>query len=121
MGDLPVELGGMDAIPPGLRYRIKDVLRLVPRDGSSLDGVALERITRLHQDGEPWLGADPSLAEVGYWMLDAKRPLELRRRGCMWLTLFPSVDTTKRLAAVALEPTTPQPVREQAIWSLGYR
>jgi hypothetical protein len=121
MGDLPVELGGMDAIPPALRYRVKDVLRLIPRDGGTLDGVALERLARVSEDGEPWLGADPSLAEVGYWMIDGKRPVELRRRGCIWLTLFPSVETTQRLAALALADATPQPVREQAIWSLGYR
>src|SRR5438309_551705 len=121
MADLPLQLGAMDAILLGLRYRVKDVLRLVPADGTALDGVALERLSRLHEDGEPWLGADPSLAEVGYWMIDARRPIELRRRGCMWLQLFPSVDTTNRLAALALDDATPQPVREQAIWSLGYR
>ena len=121
MGDLPVELGPMDAIPPAFRYRVKDVLRLVPADGTALDGVALERLARLSTDGEPWLGADPALAGVGYWMIDARRPVELRRRGCIWLTMFPSVETTQRLAALALADTTPQPVREQAIWSLGYR
>jgi hypothetical protein len=31
------------------------------------------------------------------------------------------VDTATRLAALALDVATPQPVREQAIWSLGYR
>jgi hypothetical protein len=121
MSDLPVELGAMDSIPPAFRYRVKDMLRLVPREGASLDGVALERVRRLIEDGEPWLGADPSLAGIGMWMVEAGRPVELRRRGCTWLTLFPTVDTVKRLAALALDEAQPQPVREQAIWALGYR
>ena len=121
MGDLPVKLGAMDAVPPALRYRVQDVLGLVRDAGGALDGVAAERLARLLDDGEPWLGADPSLAEVGYWMIDAARPVELRRRGCIWLTMFPSLETAQRLAKLALDDATPQPVREQAIWTLGYR
>ena len=101
MSDLPVELGAMDSIPPAFRYRVKDMLRLVPREGNTLDGVALERVRRLIEEGEPWLGADPSLADIGMWMVEAGRPVELRRRGCTWLTLFPTVETVKRLAAKA--------------------
>src|SRR5258706_34393 len=44
-----------------------------------------------------------------------------RWSGSGWLTMFASVDTAKRLADVASDPTTALPVREQAIWSLGYR
>jgi hypothetical protein len=109
----------MDAVPPAVRYRIRDVLALL--ETGPLEGVASERLNRLLDEGEPWIGADPSLAEVGYWMLDAKHPPELRRRGCIWLTMFPSVETMTRVAAVALGPATPMPVREQAIWTLGYR
>lgn len=116
-----MKLGAMDAIPPGLRYRVKDVLGLLPVRGGSLDGVARERMNRLIDDGEPWLGADPTLAEVGYWMLDGRHATELRRQGCVWLTMFPSVETVRRLAAVAQDPATPPPVREQAVWTLGYR
>ena len=105
----------MQAIPPAVRYRVEDVVRLLP------DEVGLERLDRLLTDGEPWLGADPELANVGYWLIDAKQPVELRRRGCIWLTMFPSVETAKRLSAIASDATTPAPVREQAIWSLGYR
>jgi hypothetical protein len=122
--DLPVKLGPMDAVPPGLRYRVRDVLGLMPRAGAApatLDGVARERLMRLIEDGEPWLGADSSLAEIGYWMLDARHPVELRRQACVWLTMFPSIETVKRLAAVTQDATTPTPVREQAIWTLGYR
>jgi hypothetical protein len=121
VGELPVSLGSMEAVPPALRYRIKDVLALLPSDGKALEGVGLERLARLIEDGEPWLGADPSLADVGYWMIDAKHSIEQRRRGCIWLTMFPSVETVQRLAALALHPSTPLPVREQAICSLGSR
>jgi len=109
----------MDAVPPGLRYRIRDVLRLVA--GGTVEGVARERLARLLEDGEPWLGADPALVEVGTWMLDSGHDVELRRRGCAWLAMFPTVETTTQLATVALDPATPAPVREQAIWALGDR
>ncbi len=115
------KLGTLEAVPPALRYRIKDVLGLLPAAGEPLDGVALERLGRLTDDGEPWLGADPSLAELGYWMIGAAHSVEMRRRGCIWLTMFPSVATVERLAVLALDAATPGPVREQAIWSLGYR
>jgi hypothetical protein len=109
----------MDGIPPGLRYRIRDVLRLC--GNGSVEGVARERLARLIEDGEPWLGAEPALAEVGMWMVDAAREVELRRRGCAWLGLFPGVETMTRLAEVALDPATPAPVREEAIRALGNR
>ena len=54
-------------------------------------------------------------------MLDARQPIELRRRGCIWLTMFPVGETAKRLAAVVGDPATPAPVRDQATWTLGYR
>ncbi len=119
--ELPVKLGTLEAIPPALRYRIQDALQIVPADGGVLEGGALERLARVIDDGEPWVGADPSLAEVGYWMIEARHAVELRRRGCIWLTRFPSAETAKRLAALVADPTTPEPVREQATWTLGYR
>ncbi|HTR52732.1 MAG TPA: hypothetical protein VMJ10_18585 [Kofleriaceae bacterium] len=117
----PVPLGALDGVPPGLRYRIRDVLRAVPGDGGALDGVTGERLARLLEDGEPWLGADPSLAEVGYWMIEPRHTPELRARGCAWLAMFPSVETARRLAALALDEAAPPPVREQAIAALGRR
>jgi hypothetical protein len=117
----PVKLGSLDAVPPALRYRLRDALGLVPADGAPLEGLAAERLERVIADGEGWLGADGSLAEVGYWMLDAKHSVELRRQGCIWLTRFPSVETAKRLSRVVTDSATPEPVREQATWTLGYR
>jgi hypothetical protein len=109
----------MEGIPPGLRYRIRDVLRLVA--GGSAEGVARERLTRLYEDGEPWLGVEPALADVGTWMVDGRHGVELRRCGCAWLALFPTVETMTKLAEVAQDTTAPAPVRERAIWGLGDR
>jgi len=111
----------MDTVPPALRYRVLDLLALLPVNGEPLEGIAAERLARLLEEGDAWLGADPSLAEIGYWMIEPRHSIELRRRGCAWLTRFPSVETAKRLSVVASDPATPLPVREQAIWSLAYR
>jgi hypothetical protein len=119
--ELTAKLGALAAVPPALRFRINDVLQLLPTNGQPLEGVALERLARLIDDGEPWLGADPALAELGYWMIEAKHSVEMRRRGCIWLTMFPSVLTVEKLAALAFDAATPAPVREQAICTLGYR
>jgi hypothetical protein len=121
VAELPVKLGSLDAVPPALRYRLRDALGLLPRDGAPLEGLAAERLDRVISDGEAWLGADPTLAEIGYWMLDAKHSVEMRRQGCVWLTRYPSAETAKRLSRVVADPTTPEPVREQATWTLGYR
>jgi hypothetical protein len=72
-------------------------------------------------DGEPWLGADPALAEVGAWMIAPRHAPELRRRGCRWLSMFPSVEMVGRLAQVALDAAAPPPVRDEAIAALGRR
>ena len=117
----PAWARSIDALPPAVRYRLADVLGRIPPAGDALDGVARERFDKLVHDGEPWLGAEPALAELGYWMIAAKHAVELRRQGCGWLVQFPSPETARRLAALALDPATPTPVREQAIWTLGYR
>ncbi len=46
---------------------------------------------------------------------------EMRRRGCIWLGLFPSRETVAALGAIARSPDEPRPLRDQAIWTLGYR
>jgi hypothetical protein len=119
--DLPVTLGELDALPPALRYRLREALAVLPTDGGELAGWGLAGLARLLDDGLPWLGAEASLAEVGWWMIEARHAPELRRRGCVWLTMFPSEETATRLAAVVADAATPEPVREQATWTLGYR
>ncbi|CAN5890850.1 hypothetical protein BH11MYX2_BH11MYX2_09210 [soil metagenome] len=113
----PVKLGSMDAVPPALRYQLRDALGLMG-DGE-LGGVARTRWERVVNDGGPWIGADPSLAEIGYWMIDAKHGAELRTKGCEWLSFFPSVETVKRLAKVLTD--APATVRDAAIATLGDR
>jgi hypothetical protein len=114
-------LGTLDAVPPALRYRVRDVYALLPRQGEPLEGIALERLSRLVDDGMPWLGVDTSLAGLGYWMIEARHSVEMRRRGCLWLTMFPSVETVERLRAITRDADAPGPVREQAICTLGLR
>ncbi len=116
----PVELGELAGIPPAMRYRIRAVRTWI--DGMrELEGGAREQLLRVMADGAAWVGAEPGLAEIGYWMIDAKHGVEMRRQGCVWLTRFPSRETARRLSAIALDPSTPAPVREQATWTLGYR
>lgn len=102
-------LGSLDAVPPALRYRLAK-LGDPPSDGE---------LQRLISDGAPWFGAQPELAELGYWLIKPDKSEELRRRGCIWLSMFPTVEMVKRVSAVALEPASK--VRDQAIWTLGYR
>ena len=120
VAEQPAALGAMADIPPALRYRIREAIAVLPATGA-LEGVAAERLARLLEDGEAWLGADPALAELGYWMIDPRRDVLLRRRGCAWLELFPTGETAKRLAALAHDATAPSPVREAAIRALGDR
>src|SRR5256885_13747080 len=105
----------MTGVPPALRYRVRELVGLLPKSGE-LEGFAGDRLERLLADGEPWLGADPTLAAVGYWMIDAARGPELRPRGRLWRTMVPSGDTAARLAPGALAPQTPAPGRGQAKW-----
>jgi hypothetical protein len=117
----PLKLGALAGVPPALRYRVEEMVGSLPVDGKPFEGVAAARLARLLDDGALWLGAEPGLAEVGYWMIGPRHSIELRRQGCAWLTMFPSAETAKRLAAVAGDAATPVPVREQAIRSLGDR
>jgi len=111
----------MDAVPPHLAYRVRSLVAALPAKGTALDAALIERLAQLEHDGEPWFGAEPALAEVGLWMTEAKHAVELRRRGCAWLAMFPTVETVRRLAAIAGDSNTPPPVREQAIVALGDR
>jgi hypothetical protein len=113
--------GSLDAIPPALRFRLRGVLAWVPDADRAFSAPGLTQWKQVLKDGEPWLGAEASLAQIGYDLLAPARDAEVRRQACIWLTMFPGVETAKRLAETALDATTPPPVREQAIWSLAYR
>lgn len=117
----PAWVQTIDALPPGLRYRLSELLGAMPAAGGEFEGAARARLDRLLIEGEPWLGAEPDLAELGYWMIEPGRAEALRQRGCLWLARFPSVETAQRLARLALDAATPAPVKDQAIRSLGAR
>ena len=117
----PAWARSLDRLPPAVRHRLAEVLGLIPASGAAFEGVARERFVALAADGEPWLGAEPGLAELGYWMIEPQRAEELRAEGCRWLARFPSAETARRVAAVALDAATPPAVREQAIRTLGAR
>ncbi|HEY0993487.1 MAG TPA: hypothetical protein VGD80_40820, partial [Kofleriaceae bacterium] len=46
----------IEALPPALRYRLADVLGLVPASGTAFEGVARARFEKLVADGESWGG-----------------------------------------------------------------
>lgn len=111
----------LDRLPPAVRHGLAEVLGVMPASGAVFEGVARERFEAVLARGEPWLGAEPGLAELGYWMIEPRHADELRRQGCKWLAQFPSAETARRVAAVALDAAAPPAVREQAITTLGAR
>ena len=71
-----------------------------------------------------WSGAwarTPELAAVGLQLIDRSRPSHERIEGCIWLAMFPSVETVSALATIAFDTTEPIELRNQATWPLGYR
>ncbi|HEX3764447.1 MAG TPA: hypothetical protein VHW23_37385, partial [Kofleriaceae bacterium] len=117
----PAWARALDRLPPAVRHRLAELLGTMPASGAVFDGAARGRCDRLLVDAAPWLGAEPALAELGYWMIEPGRADELRRQGCRWLAHLPSVETARRLSALVLDAATPPPVREQAIRALGAR
>ena len=109
---LPVTIGTMSAIPPALRYRVLDVMgRIAAREE------AANAFAELIEVGTPWLGADPSLVEVGLWMTEGSRDVAIRQLGCAWLSLFPVERAIDRLAVLSTE----LPIRDAAIRALTHR
>jgi hypothetical protein len=108
-------IGVMAAIPPSLRYRVLDAVarfeRADPRD----------QIAALLDHGIGWLGAEPSLVDIGSWLVEPARDGGLRALGCAWLAMFPTIDSIERLAAIALEPEPAPAVRAAAITALADR
>ncbi|HEX3479411.1 MAG TPA: hypothetical protein VHT91_30520 [Kofleriaceae bacterium] len=117
----PAWARALDRLPPAVRHRLAELLGTMPASGAVFEGAARERFDRLVAGGEPWLGAEPELAELGYWMIEPARAEALRRQGCRWLAHVPSVETARRLSALVLDPATPPAVRDPAIRTLGAR
>jgi hypothetical protein len=111
----------LDRIPPGLRFSLAQCLEPIAAGGGEPSAGVARDLFDLCDRAEPWVGREAGLAALGHELLSARYPTELRRFACAWLTLFPTAETMSRLAAVALSSDEPAPLREQAIWSLGYR
>jgi len=52
-----------------VRHRLAGVLSWLPVQGAGWDSGQRAQWDALACDGEPWLGAEPALAELGYWMI----------------------------------------------------
>ena len=117
----PAWARSLEELPPAIRHGLAEVLGLIPASGAAFEGVARERFARLVERGEAWFGAESGLTELGYWMIEPGHADELRREGCRWLAQFPTAETMRRLAAVAVDAAAPPSVREQAIAALGAR
>lgn len=110
-------IGAMPAIPPALRYRVLDVVARFAQNDAARD-----RVAGVLDGGAEWLGADPSLIELGMWLVDARHEAAVRAVGCRWLAMFPSIEMAERLAAITGESTpAPPAVREAAIRGLADR
>ena len=113
--DLP-SIGTMSAIPPALRYRVLDlVARFAHGDADRA------RLAQLVEVGAGWLGAEPSLRELGAWLVDARHDPGIRVLGCAWLAMYPTLESIDRLAGIVGLATTPAPVRDAAIRVLADR
>jgi len=104
-----------------VRHRLAGVLSWLPVQGAGWDSAQRAQWDALACDGEPWLGAEPALAELGYWMIAPGRSDDIRAAGCRWLAQFPSPETARQLAQVAVAPATSPEVRDPAIRALAAR
>lgn len=111
----------LTALPPHFRYRLHEVKQWLPAKGKAPSDVTLTRLSKLLDDAQPWLAAQPELAEFGLELLDEAQVPQLREHGAHWLTHFPTLKTVEALAKTARDRRAPLDVRNQAVWSLGYR
>jgi hypothetical protein len=110
---------GTDRVPPALLAHLRyvftyfDPVEPSPAFIGDFEGVVAQ--------GRPWWSRAPELAELGYRLIAPSNHPEVRRRGCTWLGYFPSVEMAGALRDIALSDTEPRTLRDQAIWTLGYR
>lgn len=74
-----------------------------------------------YREWRPLWCRHPELAAIGFDLLDRSRPEIERVQGCIWLTMFPSLETVAAMGRIALDASEPVAVRNQATWTLGYR
>ena len=73
----------------------------------------------LHYHDED-LGAADELRGIGLILLQEGH-LRRRKQGCVWLTHFPGAETIEALARLVDNPSEPAELRNQAVWTLGFR
>ena len=108
-----------DRVPPALLAHLRYVFSYYdPVEPSEL---FLRDFERVVAKGSSWWSNAPELEALGHrWVSRANHP-EMRRRGCIWLRLFPSREMARALATIALSRDEPRPIRNQAVCSLGFR
>ncbi len=117
--DIPV-IGAMTALPPALRYRVLDAVAALASQHPPARDDQHDRLARLLDAGVGWLGADPSLADIGRWMIARADPA-LRRFGCRWLAMFPTVESIERLVAIVDDAEAEPALRRCAIEAIADR
>ena len=110
-----------DRIPPAIAFLLREVLVFEPSFDHEPSALFLERLEQAYDAGEPWLSNEPALAAFGHRLLDPRVHERTRQQGCVWLTLFPSIEMVDALSKVALDEREPLALRDQAAWSLGFR
>jgi tetratricopeptide (TPR) repeat protein len=114
-----VERVAPPATRPELYFRLWGSLRgklgYIPRLGLEQALIDAQRF------GEGEWGAIDELEELGHELLKKHYTVGERRRGCIWLTMFPSAATATAMARILADPSEPAPLRDQAAWTLGYR
>jgi hypothetical protein len=108
-----------DGVPPALLARLEYVFSYF--DPVEPGPPFLPDYESLVREGRPWWSAGPALEALGHELLAASHHPEMRRRACMWLGMFPSLEMVAALRAIALSPDEPRPLRDQAAWTLGFR
>lgn len=112
-----------ETVPPAVRFLVREAAAMLPVEGplGEPSPLFLERLEQAYDAGEAWLSAGPELASFALRLLDAREHPTTRRQGCVWATLFPSEEMVAALAAIASSEDEPIELRDQAVWSLGFR
>lgn len=101
------------ATRPALHARLAALAWTAPAGLADL----VEAIYDDHENELP----DADLACVGHDLIARGRSIADRACGCVWLTLFPSVEAATALAAIVRDADEPAELRDQAAWTLGFR
>src|ERR1700733_4628006 len=102
---------GTDRVPPALLAHLRYVFTYY--DPGVENPAFIGDFERVLAKGRSWWSRAPELSELGHRLIAKTNQPEVRRRGCIWLGLFPSLEMVGALSAVALSDAEPRPVRDQ--------